>query len=272
MHRIVQRVVQSDRVLATRRRLKHYLPFVPLQSDVQALQIFSWLADAKAVQKRFPEMPLIWEKNGQTVFSIVHYQHHAFGPKALGALRRICPSPMQSTWRFYADPSFHPQTVLIEQIIVSHWFYVWFTRLMSDVMPAQFGREFLHTWLSQKPPLLSSRVFLNDTYYLYSVAEASHYLNMPAAWQTLFKGSTHAVQFLFAPHTALSSWVDQPYRVSQSRYQLSYALHEVRGIQLHDAQFPQQLLHEIGADPDSFWGLMLPRAQLCLTDEKLFNF
>ena len=267
VNRLLQNFVQADAVLAMRRRLKHHLPFVPLQSDLQAVQVFSWLADAKTVQKRFPEMPLIWQQDGKTIFSILNYQHRYFGPKGLGQLRKLCPSPLQSTWRFYCDAQFHPHTVIIEQVIVSHWFYVWFSRLMSDVMPAQFGREFLHRWLSKKPALLSSRISLDDTYYLYSVAEASHHLNMPASWQTLFASPEQAIQFLFAPHRALSSWVDQPYRVSQSLYTLRYRASAVRGIQLHDAQFPAQFLREIGADPDSFWGLMLPKARVSLFDE-----
>ncbi len=55
MNHAIQRFVQSQRAA-----FKAVFTCVTLQSDIQSMQIFSGLADAKAVQKRFPEMPLIW--------------------------------------------------------------------------------------------------------------------------------------------------------------------------------------------------------------------
>lgn len=90
------------------RSLSEYLPVLAFRSDIQHVIYTNYLVPAERVLSFVPsglELQRIGPDGRFAVFSILTYRHGHFGPRIVGPLRRLFPSPIQSNWRIYvADP------------------------------------------------------------------------------------------------------------------------------------------------------------------------
>jgi hypothetical protein len=143
--RLVETAANAALLKRARRAVLRWLPFPALASDIVDVVYLNWLVDVARIRHLVPAGVEVWECNGRTVLSILTYRHGSFGPAALGPLRRLFPSPLQSNWRLYVE-SVHGQplaqpTVLFLKNVIDHPLYALGARVMSDVLPTDLPRS-----------------------------------------------------------------------------------------------------------------------------------
>jgi len=123
------------------------LPVPVLASDITDVVYLNWLVPASRVQALLPP-PLKLHCFGELTFvTVLTYQHHHFGPLLAGPLRRLCPSPTQSNWRFYLEPetgSAPRDGIYFFASCLAHPLLTIASRLMSDGLPAHYPAQLLH--------------------------------------------------------------------------------------------------------------------------------
>ena len=124
------------------------LPFARLASDVEDVVYLTWIVPVERVRRFVPAGVAVIERAGLTLFTILTYRHRHFGPKWLGPLRRLCPSPLQSNWRLYVEtlpPAATPgRTVLFIANAFDSRSYALGSRLSSDALPSHLPARFEH--------------------------------------------------------------------------------------------------------------------------------
>ena len=100
---LINRLVASRILLRTRRALLSRLPFLKLASDVTDVVYCTWIVDVAAVAHLVPPRVTLAQRDGKTLFTVLTYARHHFGPALAGPLRRLFPSPLQSNWRLYVE-------------------------------------------------------------------------------------------------------------------------------------------------------------------------
>jgi hypothetical protein len=143
--RVVELLANAALLKRLRRAIFRRLPFPVLESDIVDVVYLNWLVETTRVRHLVPPGVEIWERDGQTVLSILTYRHGSFGPAMLGPLRRVFPSPLQSNWRLYVRsihgaPPAQP-TVLFLKNAINQPLYAVGARLMSDVLPTDLPRS-----------------------------------------------------------------------------------------------------------------------------------
>ncbi|PZP27910.1 MAG: hypothetical protein DI603_20665 [Roseateles depolymerans] len=143
-------LLDAPRWAGWRRRLLAGLPFPVLASEVSDVAYLTWMVPVSRVAAWVPPGLALVEHQGLTPFTVLSYAHRHFGPAALGRLRRLCPSPLQSNWRLYlrpqADRQVPERTVLFTHNAISQLPYVLGARLFSDGLPVHLPRRFSHGW------------------------------------------------------------------------------------------------------------------------------
>jgi hypothetical protein len=90
------------------RALAEWLPAPALRSDIRDVVYVNYLVDADRLEALVPrglELQRFGPAGRLALFTFLTYRHGHFGPRALGPLRRLLPSPIQSNWRIYVtDP------------------------------------------------------------------------------------------------------------------------------------------------------------------------
>lgn len=146
--RVAERLANSPALANARLAVMSRLPFLKLESDVSNVVYLTWLIDAEAAQAFVPAGARLWQRGGKTPFTVLTYRHGHFGPAALGPLRKLFPSPMQSNWRLYLEEAPHQaspaRTVLFLKNIMSSVAYALGTRLFSDALPSHLAARFVH--------------------------------------------------------------------------------------------------------------------------------
>lgn len=121
--RTFTRLANSTKIAAVRRAVTSRLPFPVLKSDVRDVVYMNWMVDTEHVKRWVPRGLELWSSNGLTPFTILTYRHGNFGPSALGPIRRLSGSPIQSNWRLYLQKSdeteFPERTVLFVKNIMN---------------------------------------------------------------------------------------------------------------------------------------------------------
>ncbi len=145
LERLAEIVANAASLKRARRAVLGRLPFPVLESDVVDAIYLNWMVDVERVRHLLPAGIELLQHGDRTVLTVLIYRHGSFGPAALGPLRQIFPSPIQSNWRLYVR-SVHgtpvPQlTVLFLKNAISHPLYAIGARLMSDVLPAHLPRS-----------------------------------------------------------------------------------------------------------------------------------
>jgi hypothetical protein len=146
--RIVEQLANSTTVARMRYAVMSRLPFVKLESEVADVVYLTWLVPVSACASFVPKGVRLWQKNGLTPFTVLTYRHGHFGPSALGILRKLFPSPLQSNWRLYLEqaPAGAPpvRTVLFLKNVMNSLVYALGTRLFSDALPTHLAADFVH--------------------------------------------------------------------------------------------------------------------------------
>ncbi len=126
---------------AGERAIAPWLPVPDLKSDIAPAVYVNWLVRAGNLQRRLPA-PLVLQTVGPDakygVFTVVAFRHGNFGPRFLGPLRRLAPSPIQGNWRTYVKnlgtgrTGVHFLTTTIDQRL-----YRLAAKLTADDVPMQ---------------------------------------------------------------------------------------------------------------------------------------
>lgn len=146
--RLVERLANSATLARMRYAVMSRLPFLKLESEVENVVYLTWLVPVSDCDCFVPKGVRLWQKNGLTPFTVLTYRHGHFGPSALGRLRKLFPSPLQSNWRLYlepASPGAPPvRTVLFLKNVMNSLMYALGTRLFSDALPTHLAAQFVH--------------------------------------------------------------------------------------------------------------------------------
>jgi hypothetical protein len=90
------------------RALTELFPVPAMVSDITDVIYVNYLVDASRLEPLVPaglELQRVGTKGELAVFTFLTFRHGGFGPRLLGPLRRLLPSPVQTNWRIYVrDP------------------------------------------------------------------------------------------------------------------------------------------------------------------------
>lgn len=115
------------------------LPSIALASDIEDVVYINYLVDAGKAEALVPEGLELRRlgKNGEyALFSILTYRHGHFGPRFLGALRKLLPSPLQSNWRIHVrDPETGATGIYFVTTALNNKFLALAARALSDGVP-----------------------------------------------------------------------------------------------------------------------------------------
>lgn len=140
------KLLNSRRFATYRRALMSRLPFMTLDSDVVDLVYMTWLVDEALAAPFAPPGARLWSYQGRTPLTVLTYRHGHFGPRWMGPLRRLMPSPLQSNWRLYlaeplADAPPIPTVAFVYNVMDS-LAHVAGTRLFGDALPSHWPASF----------------------------------------------------------------------------------------------------------------------------------
>ncbi len=117
-------------------------PMPELHSDITEVVYLNWRVPTSRVQGLLPSPLRIDEQDGHTWLSILTYRHGHFGPRFLGPLRKLMPSPIQSNWRLYVQPS--REAIYFFKTSVHSAALALGSRLGSDGLPSHFPLSMKH--------------------------------------------------------------------------------------------------------------------------------
>ncbi len=189
------------------RKVLDKLPVPQLYSQCKNIIYNNWVVPVENVEKFVPkELELdTFKTDGKefTIFSVLSYKHGHFGPKFLGPLRNVCPSPIQSNWRLYLKSKnteeIRPAVYFVKSNI-SSLPYVVGSRLFSNGLPAHYPDGMSHT-VSAQPNAGVVRTVIRSRdgcsapdYDSQSVTIEDK--TLPEAFKARFEDWTSAVQYL----------------------------------------------------------------------------
>ena len=115
------------------RVLQSWLPFPELRSNVGDVLYLNWLGAADLLEARLDERLRVQRFGDRTVLSILVYRHGHFGPRFLGPLRKLLPSPIQCNVRAYLEAP--ASNVVFLANAIDHSAYFCGARLFCDGLP-----------------------------------------------------------------------------------------------------------------------------------------
>lgn len=129
-------------LLANSRLLRAYgewLPPLAFLSDINDVFYVNYLVEAERLEPFVP-VGLQLQRLGRTsryaLFTHLTYRHGHFGPRVLGPLRRLLPSPIHSNWRIYVvDPHTRLRGVYFVTNAIASTLHALGARLLSEGMP-----------------------------------------------------------------------------------------------------------------------------------------
>jgi hypothetical protein len=129
-------------VLANSRLLRAYcewLPSVAFLSDITDVIYVNYLVEANRLEPFVPaglELQHLGRVGRYALFTHLTYRHGHFGPRLLGPLRRLLPSPVHSNWRIYVvDPHTGLRGVYFVTNAIASTAHALAARLLSEGMP-----------------------------------------------------------------------------------------------------------------------------------------
>ena len=121
------------------RALCRPLPVVSFASDITDVVYVNYLVPAERLLARVPEgleLQRLGPGGRFAVFTFLTYQHGHFGPRRLGPLRRLFPSPVHTNWRIHVrDPRTGYRGVHFVTNAIGNVVQALGARLMSEGMP-----------------------------------------------------------------------------------------------------------------------------------------
>jgi hypothetical protein len=236
-----------------RRKAMSLLPFARLASEVEDVVYLTWIVPVERVRALVPPGVAIVDRAGLTLFTVLTYRHGHFGPKRLGPLRRLCPSPLQGNWRLYVEAlpggAAPTCTVLFLRNVFDSPVYTLGSRLASDALPSHLARSFVHRrngdgYETRIEPGAGSAPALAST----TVRAPAKVL--PAGYERFFASWTGAVRFLCRQDAAIVG-VDGGGRIAQAGISLPIELDTVVPLQSVDTR-GAGFLESVGATGEPF--------------------
>jgi hypothetical protein len=126
------------------RALFEFLPALAMDSDITDVIYVNYLIDAERVGQWVQE-PLKLQRLGPggryALFTFLSFRHGHFGPRCLGPLRRLWPSPIQSNWRIHVfDPATGNRGIQFLTIAITATPIALAARLLSENVPMHVAR------------------------------------------------------------------------------------------------------------------------------------
>jgi hypothetical protein len=135
-------------VLANSRLLRAYCEWLPpfaFLSDITDVIYVNYLVEAERLEPFVPaglELQHIGRAGRYALFTHLTYRHGHFGPRLLGPLRRLLPSPVHSNWRIYVvDPHTGLRGVYFVTNAIASTPHALAARLLSEGMPMHVFRR-----------------------------------------------------------------------------------------------------------------------------------
>lgn len=135
-------------MLGNSRLLRAYcewLPSVAFLSDITDVIYVNYLVEADRLEPFVPaglELQRLGRGSRYALFTHLTYRHGHFGPRRLGPLRRLLPSPVHSNWRIYVvDPHSGLRGVYFVINAIASTPHALAARLLSEGMPMHVLRR-----------------------------------------------------------------------------------------------------------------------------------
>jgi hypothetical protein len=134
--------------LANSRLLRTYCEWLPplaFLSDITDVIYVNYLVEADQLEPFVPaglELQRIGRGSRYALFTHLTYRHGHFGPRILGPLRRVLPSPVHSNWRIYVhDPNTGMRGIYFVTNAINSTLHALAARLLSEGMPMHVLRQ-----------------------------------------------------------------------------------------------------------------------------------
>jgi hypothetical protein len=112
---------------------------VAFKSDIREVVYVNYLVPASRLEGLVPEgleLQRLGPDRDHALFTFLSYNHGHFGPRLLGPLRRLMPSPVQSNWRVHVvDPRTGRRGIYFVTNAITTALHALGARLMSEGMP-----------------------------------------------------------------------------------------------------------------------------------------
>jgi hypothetical protein len=135
-------------VIANSRFLRAWgelVPIVAFRSDVRDVVYVNYLVERERLEPLVPpglELQRLGPEGRLALFTFLTYRHGNLGPRFLGPLRRLLPSPIQSNWRIYVR---HPRSgrdgIFFVTSALSSAPHALAARLLAESMPMHVPRH-----------------------------------------------------------------------------------------------------------------------------------
>jgi hypothetical protein len=127
------------------RAFGEWLPPVAFVSDITNVIYVNYLVEAERLAPLVPwglELQRLGPAGKYALFTHLTYQHGHFGPRLLGPLRRLLPSPIQSNWRIHVrDPQTEILGIYFVTTAISHTAHALLARLLSEGIPMHVAQR-----------------------------------------------------------------------------------------------------------------------------------
>ncbi len=127
------------------RRLCEFVPVVAFLSDIRDVAYVNYLVEAERLAWLVPpalELQRLGADGCSALLTFLSFRHGHFGPRLLGPLRRLLPSPVQTNWRVYVfDPRTGRKGVYFFSNAMNSTLHALAARLFSEGMPMHVLRH-----------------------------------------------------------------------------------------------------------------------------------
>jgi hypothetical protein len=121
------------------RTLCEYVPIVAFLSDITDVIYVNYIVEASKLEPFVPaglELQRLGADERYTFFTFLTFKHGHFGPRFLGKVRKLLPSPVQTNWRIYVrDPRTGKQGVFFVSNACGSTLVALGARLFAEGMP-----------------------------------------------------------------------------------------------------------------------------------------
>src|SRR5262249_6500560 len=121
------------------RTLCEWLPPVSFVSDITNVFYVNYLVEAERLEGLMPwglELQRLGPGGRYAFFTFLTFRHGHFGPRLLGPLRRLLPSPVQSNWRIHVrDPQTGVLGIYFVTTAITSTPHALAARLLSEGIP-----------------------------------------------------------------------------------------------------------------------------------------
>ncbi len=121
------------------RALCEWLPVPAFRSDIREVIYVNYLVPSSRLLPLVPEglkLQRLGPRGEWALFTFLTYRHGHFGPRLLGPLRRLSPSPLQTNWRIHVeDPGTGHRGITFVTNAITATINALGARLMTEGMP-----------------------------------------------------------------------------------------------------------------------------------------